>query len=225
MQKQWFVISEKFEKLNNREKYLVLFAGVIITYLLISAILFDTNQSQLDRINRSVTQLKSSNSTLTLETAKAQVELANDPNKDLDKQIAIFQEKLNGMDNELLSLTNELITPDKMRVALQDMLHLTPGIELVAMSSIAPEPLIKDQLRTKKANSEEAGQAIDLYRHTIQLTLEGSYFQLRDYLKNIEGLSWSFYWHEFDYSVTEYPKATLNIQMYSLSTTKEFIGV
>ncbi|WNC72894.1 hypothetical protein RGQ13_02650 [Thalassotalea psychrophila] len=225
MQKQWFVFSEKFSKLSVREQYIILLAGVVVFFLLFNAFAFESAQSKSKRTSNSIAQLKSQNSKVTLESAKAQVKLANDPNKELDKKIAQYRSKLDDIDNELLSLTDELISPSKMRKALQDMLKLSPGVKLISFSAMAPEPLIKDELSTEKALPESSSKTIDLYRHTIRISLQGNYFQLRDYLKNVEQLSWSFYWHEFDYIVDEYPSATLNIEMYSLSTRKEFIGV
>ncbi|OUS30589.1 hypothetical protein A9Q98_04930 [Thalassotalea sp. 42_200_T64] len=225
MQKQWFVLSEKFSKLSNREKYMVLFAGIFIFYLLFNAIAFETYALKTNKLQRSITQLKSKNSTATLASEKAQVRLAKDANKDLDEQIAQFENKLKGMDNELGSLTDELILPDKMRSALQDMLQLSPGVTLLAFKSMAPEPLIRDDLRSAKVLQDTQTPQIDLYRHNFRISLEGNYFQLRDYLKKVEQLPWPFYWHEFDYSVSDSQKAKLNIEMYSLSTKKEFIGV
>ena len=225
MQKQWFVYSEKFSKLSVREQYMILLAGVIVLFLLFNTFAFETAQNKSKRVTNSIAQLKSQNSKISLESAKAQVKLAKDPNKELDKKIAQYRSKLGDIDNELRSLTNELISPSKMRSALQDMLQLSPGVKLISFDAVAPEPLIKDELNTEKALTDSSSDTIDLYRHTIRISLQGNYFQLRDYLKNVEQLSWSFYWHEFDYSVDDYPSATLNIEMYSLSTTKEFIGV
>ena len=64
-----------------------------------------------------------------------------------------------------------------------------------------------------------------LYRHAIKIKLSGSYFQLRDYLIQLESLSWKFFWQEFNYQLKEYPVSELEIEMYSLSTKREFIGV
>ncbi|KGJ98938.1 hypothetical protein [Thalassotalea sp. ND16A] len=225
MQKQWFVSSEKFSKLSNREKYIILFAGVFIFYLLFNAIAFETNATKMNKLQRAITQFKNKNITATIASEKAQVRLAKDANKDLDKQIAQFENKLKAIDNELGSLTDELILPDKMRSALQDMLQLSPGVTLLSFKSMAPEPLIRKDLRSAKVLRDRQTPQIDLYRHNFRISLEGSYLQLRDYLQKVEQLPWPFYWHEFDYSVSDYPNGKLNIEMYSLSTKKEFIGV
>lgn len=225
MQKQWFVLSEKFSKLTSREQYIILLSGVIIFFLLFNSLVFDNNQTKTDRVNRSLSQLKSKSSKLTLELAKAQVQVAKNPNDELQQSIDLYQKKLKSMDTQLYSLTNELISPQEMRKALQNLLNIT-NVEIVSFESLPAEALLAQSASsTSKDKAQENKEQIDLYRHSIRITLEGDFFQLRDYLKNVESMPWSFYWHEFDYSVNEYPKAQLNIEMYSLSTKKEFIGV
>lgn len=225
MQKQWFVLSEKFSKLTSREQYIILLSGVIIFFLLFNSLVFDNNQTKTDRVNRSLSQLKSKSSKLTLELAKAQVQVAKNPNDELQQSIDLYQKKLESMDTQLYSLTNELISPQEMRKALQNLLNIT-NVEIVSFESLPAEALLAQSASSaSKDKAQENKEQIDLYRHSIRITLEGDFFQLRDYLKNVESMPWSFYWHEFDYSVNEYPKAQLNIEMYSLSTKKEFIGV
>ena len=225
MQKQWFVLSEKFSKLTSREQYIILLSGVIIFFLLFNSLVFDNNQTKTDRVNRSLSQLKSKNSKLTLELAKAQVQVAKNPNDELQQSIDLYQKKLKGMDKQLYSLTNELISPQEMRKALQNLLNLT-DVQIVSFESLPAQALLAQSASASTAEKAEINnEQIDLYRHSIRITLEGNFFQLRNYLKNVENMPWSFYWHQFDYSVSEYPKAQLNIEMYSLSTKKEFIGV
>ncbi|TRX52813.1 hypothetical protein [Thalassomonas sp. M1454] len=221
MQKQWFVLSEKFSKLTSREQYIILLSGVIIFFLLFNSLVFENNQTKTNRVKKSLTQLKSKNSTLTLELAKAQVQIAKNPNDELHQSIELYQQKLASMDKQLYSLTNELISPQEMRKALQNLLNLSK-VKIVSFESLPAETLLA---QSAKEPSENNSEQIDLYRHSIRITLEGDFFQLRDYLKSVENMPWSFYWHEFDYSVSEYPNAQLNIEMYSLSTKKEFIGV
>lgn len=75
------------------------------------------------------------------------------------------------------------------------------------------------------ANGDESKPALGLYRHGIKLKLKGNYFALRDYLQQLEGLSWQFFWKDFHYKLMEYPNSELEIEIYSLSTKRVFIGV
>ena len=81
-----------------------------------------------------------------------------------------------------------------------------------------------DKTEEKKVD-DNRNQTINLYRHSIKLKLKGRYFNLRNYLSQLEGLSWKFFWQHFQYQVAEYPNSELEIEIYSLSTTREFIGI
>ena len=54
----WFIFSEKFSKLSIREQYLILLSGVVILFLFFNSFVFDNEQLKVERINRSLSQLK-----------------------------------------------------------------------------------------------------------------------------------------------------------------------
>jgi len=66
---------------------------------------------------------------------------------------------------------------------------------------------------------------LNLYRHGIKIKLSGKYFQLRNYLLQLEQLTWKFFWQGFQFEVKEYPQSEVEITIYSLGLNKEFIGV
>ncbi len=227
MNNQWFLLKEKFANLSTREQYIILFSGIFIVFMLFNSLYFEVHTDKQSKVKQSIRQLKVTNQQFQVAIAQAEVTMANDPNVAIDAQIKKFEQQLNKVDNRLLSLTNELISPQKMRVALQDLLSKAPGVEIQTFIALQPQPLIsaKQQSANNSENSKQTEQAINLYRHGIRLTLKGDYFALRNYLKSIEQLPWAFYWQAFDYQVNGYPEATLDIEMYSLSTKQEFIGV
>lgn len=163
--------------------------------------------------------------------------LIKDPNKKLNKQISAYEKKLKQVDEQLLQLTSELINPIQMRFALIDMLKAQKGVSLISFELLGAKPLMgkegglasdnKDEIKTVKTDSKngELEPNINLYQHGIRLKLTGKYFQLRDYLTQLEAMPWKFFWRDFQYKIQKYPLGELEIEMYSLSTTEEFIGV
>lgn len=116
-----------------------------------------------------------------------------------------------------------------MRYALIDLLKTQPSVSLLSFEVIEAQPMTtgnqdKDSA-DKNAENKNSEQSLTLYKHGIKLKLKGSYFKLRDYLSQLEQMQWTFFWQEFDYQLIEYPNSELSIEMYSLSTKKEFIGV
>jgi len=82
---------------------------------------------------------------------------------------------------------------------------------------------ISTSIATIQPNENTA--SLNLYRHGIKIKLSGRYFNLRDYLSQLEKMPWKFFWQDFNFKITEYPNSELEIEMYSLGTNKEFIGV
>ena len=107
-------------------------------------------------------------------------------------------------------------------------MKLEKGVKITSFEVLNAAPLNIDSTK-KKSKEGKKQKAVDdtllLYKHGIKLVLKGEYFQLRDYLQQLEQLQWQFFWQEFNYQLLEYPNGELHIEMYSLSTKKEFIGV
>jgi MSHA biogenesis protein MshJ len=167
--------------------------------------------------------------------------LDEDPNVALKRELSQYQAKLGDVDKKLLELTSDLIDPIQMRFALIKLLKLQKGVKLLSFEVLPASPVTEDKVlaeneteQTIEKNNTSTVKTSDvqsqpaqlrLYRHGIKIKLQGQYFELKDYLTQLESLSWKFFWQEFDYQLKAYPVSELEIEIYSLSTSQEFIGV
>jgi MSHA biogenesis protein MshJ len=237
---KWQEFSEKFQVITPREQYLILFTGIVlIAYTLFTFFIDPTLVKNNEIKQRTVNSISEKNSIQSSITIYEEA-LADDPNEAMKKQIKTYEKKLKQVDDRLLLLTSELIEPIQMRYALLDLLKVQKGVSLVSFELLEVMPLMEKQ-ETKSINkaakdttqnktnvvaaSSEPLPEMNLYRHGIRIKLTGKYFQLRDYLTQLEAMSWKFFWQEFQYTIKEYPLGEVEIEMYSLSTNKEFIGV
>mgnify|MGYP000241009958 CR=1 FL=1 len=237
MKKQWQEYSESYLKLTIREQYLIFLTGLVAVFFIIFYLFIDTQLADNKKSAQQIKRLQSSNRTLKISTTEIQAALLRDPNEDVRKKIAQHEAKLAKVDAKLLMLTSDLISPVQMRYALLDLLKFEKGVSLLSFELLGAQPLLtnepskspstKGEVSISKGTDGNAKSAsgINLYRHGIKIKLSGSYFDLRDYLSQLEKLSWKFFWQEFNFKLTEYPQSELEIEMYSLGTKKEFIGV
>lgn len=80
---------------------------------------------------------------------------------------------------------------------------------------------VQSELVTQNNKSNESSSNnVGVFKHAVVIQLEGSYFDVIDYLVALESLSWKFYWSELDYRVVAYPKAIVTLEVYTLSTEK-----
>ena len=230
MKQKWQDTSDKFLQITSREQGLVLLTGLVAIFFIISYFFIDDKSAKIisfDKQNRTMT---SGNKTLNFSIKEYQAALKQDPDSDTVKQVAQLEAKLAKIDSQLVHLTTELISPSEMRKALVKLLNLEPGVSLLSFELIGAKPLLdlsvqgKDETNDRPSpNAEQLG--LNLYKHGIKIKLSGQYFQLRNYLQQLEKLSWKFFWQGFEFEVKEYPRSEVDITIYSLGLNKEFIGV
>jgi MSHA biogenesis protein MshJ len=227
-------------KVTQREQVLILLTGLIaITFMLFNFVIEPQN-TRLKNINQKISQTKSALAVNTNAIGALERRLSEDPNDVLEKQRAYYEQKISKVDKEILALTSDLIDPIQMRHALMALLKLQKGVVLLSFELLGTEPLIPPQrveeiaVKEKEtATTKQVNQAspivnsaeIGLYKHGVKIKLKGNYFPLRDYLQQLEGLQWKFFWNEFHYKIVEYPESELEIEIFSLSTQEEFLGV
>ncbi len=186
---------------------------------------------QTTTISKAVKQLKAHQTSSQASITILEQSLKQNPNDAINLQIAQYEKKLEAVDSELLTLTTDLINPIQMRHALTDLLKTQKSVSLLSFEVMNPKvitlssPPEQTVELDEQSTPKQRAHSLQLYRHGIKVTLEGRYFALRDYLQQLEKLDWTFFWQSFDYQLTEYPKGQLTIELYSLSTKKEFVGV
>jgi len=236
MNQQWQEGSENFLKLTIREQYLILITGLVAIFFIIFYVFIDDKIASNTSVSKNIVQLSSSNQSLKISVLELQAALQGDPNEETRKKIIQYEAKLAKVDTRLLTLTSNLMSPIQMRYALLDLLKFEKGVSLLSfellgvqplLSNSSPNPELDSTLNTNEdsINSNENSAGLNLYRHGIKIKLSGRYFDLRDYLTQLEKLPWKFFWQDFNFKLTEYPNSELEIEMYSLGTKKEFVGV
>tara|TARA_R110000751_G_C13795394_1_gene483416 strand:- start:46329 stop:46886 length:558 start_codon:yes stop_codon:yes gene_type:complete len=156
---------------------------------------------------------------LSVQVAQLTEKLNTDPNDPVNERIAVLKNEIQSMTTQLETQTHNLVPANKMAGMLESVLAGSKGLKLIELQSIAPIPIM---LGTVEEDEEpKAG----LYRHGVTLIFEGQYFDIQQYLEELESLPWKFYWKKFDYLVGDYPTASVELEIYTLSTNKAFIGV
>jgi MSHA biogenesis protein MshJ len=160
--------------------------------------------------------------------------LAADPNlgyrKALQTADAERQQTLGLIEEQ----TSALVSPQRMKILLQDLLRTQPGLRLLALESSssplmlpeAPGPAAPATNTTGKAQ-EPPPPPLTLYRHGLRLTLEGGYFELLAYLRAIQSSGWRLHWDSLDYRVGETGpgRAKIVLELHTLSRHAGWVGV
>ena len=73
--------------------------------------------------------------------------------------------------------------------------------------------------------SEPASPQLQFYQHNMQMTLQGNYFALRDYMARIEQAATRVLITGFHYKVQEHPRAQLTLNLATVSNNETFISL
>lgn len=210
----WQKYSEKFLVLSNREKWLLMLGGCIGLFILLLTFLVEpaiqNNEAVRKRIQTESNQILAMKG----EMQSLKNRLGQDPDKEIDKELRQLMEKSQELSSELAEQVDRLLSPGEMANLLQEVLASSKGLKLVSLESQQAKPVLTDA----------DNKGMNYYIHPVRIELTGSYFQIKDYLKSLEGMTVKYYWSKFQYQVEEYPKARLILEVYTLGTRQEFIG-
>ncbi|MGL5323830.1 MAG: MSHA biogenesis protein MshJ [Aeromonas sp.] len=208
---QWQAWGQRIALLSQRERVLILLTGLV---LLGAAGIYGWLEGADTRLQQDRMALSAAERDLEimeLENLGKQARLKRDPNQGVHDQLAQVDADLARLDGELKAQTVDLIPAHEMPLVLEALLSRSANLHMLALSSLEPTPLMAGE------------QKVNLYKHGIRLQLEGGYFDVYQYLKALEALPRHFYWKQFDYRVKAYPGAVVEMEIYTLSTSKEFI--
>lgn len=211
MKQRWLKLAERVLALSLRERSLVILVGACLLILPGWNLLLEPAWQQWELAGKAHRDQADKILMMQAENLDRQAKLQQDPNQALHLQQASLNTQLQVLDRELAAHLVDLIPPERMVGLLEQMLRQSAKLKLVELTSIAPTPLLEGERRQS------------LFKHGLHLKLQGGYFDVLQYLQSLESLPEHFYWRKLNYQVGQYPMATVELELYTLSTSKDFI--
>lgn len=206
-------LSGRYDSLSLRERVLVFATMLAITLAIWYGTLMqplsaraEANKATIDKLQRST-----SNANSALENQVLQMAGAGNA---VQAQLVDASRRLAEIDASLDEHAAQLIDPAEMAQILEEVLTEQTDLRLIRIRNLAPEMLT--------TGDEES--PVTLYRHGLEIEVEGDYLACVDYLTEIEALPWRLYWQAFDLSVLTYPENRIRIEVSTLSLAEEWIG-
>jgi MSHA biogenesis protein MshJ len=154
-----------------------------------------------------------------------------DPNVYAQQRQSELRDLANDANSRLNQLYGDLISPVQMTEALQTLLRSETTLDMVGFVNLSPEALIGGVTTPAEVDADDAAApataipAVQVYKHGIHMVFEGSFLDTVYYLRSLEQLDSNFFWENLEFELTEYPKATISLDIYTLSTERGFLGV
>ncbi|MEQ8426225.1 MAG: hypothetical protein RLT87_06970 [Gammaproteobacteria bacterium] len=152
-----------------------------------------------------------------------------DPDAENRARLQSLKEKLVSLETELEVSTRNLVKPEQMPRLLENVLNQTEGLTLHNLKSLGVSSLIEqpgDTDNPAPATQQPGATTIaSAYKHGLRIEFGGDYFSTMEYLEKLEQLEWGFFWDNFTLNVENYPDTRAAIEIFTLSLSREWIGV
>lgn len=208
---------DKLETLSLREKLLIACTVAALIVSLLQFLLIDPTLASGERLEGQMRSLTSNNKRLSSQLEGKSLMPNHNRQLVLNKEVATLEADVETQDALIRAQTASLVPARQVNALLQSLLS-KDTVELVGMKNIAPVPILEEEITPQHAGMQ-------LYRHGIELTLRGSYHDLRRYLVTIEGQSWKVLWHGVHLETETDGKSVMRLELQTLSTDNAWLGV
>jgi len=237
MNARWTQLAARFDALQQRERWLVAIALLGGIVLLAYSLLIDP-ALQRGRIAERL----ASEQYVQLANLQAQVVALQLPERDPDvaarAELARLKKQLEEIAGRLATMEGSLVSPQHMPALLEEMIGQGSGLHLLSLKTLPVAPLLEkkaaDAGLPASATDEKAAvvQAANvanssdgLYKHGIEIRLEGSYQALTAYLQRLEKSNRKLLWSSVTLSAVDHPRLVLTLTVYTLSLDRAWLIV
>jgi MSHA biogenesis protein MshJ len=144
------------------------------------------------------------------------------------EKLMSLRERMAQLDRQLEQQQKQFVAPGRMAAMIENMIVKNRKLQLVSLRNLPGD----DQLEAvpgaapaAAGSRPPAGGARGFYRHTVELSIRGNYFDLLDYLAALERMPEHLFWESLELNAAQYPHSVLKLTIYTLSQDKSWLTV
>lgn len=228
MKAWWLKTAARYDALQQRERWLValaLLGGIV----LVGFTLFiepDLKRGQVAEQNMAGLHTQLTN-------LQAQMAALHAPERNPDvaarAELDKLRAQLEALSGRLQALESTLVPPERMAGLLEDMIGKRSGLRLVSLKTLPAAPFLDKDKGEKPAKAEVDSSPHEknggLFKHGVEIRLEGSYQELTAYLERLEESRTKLLWGSAVLSAEQHPRLVLTLTVYSLSLDRAWLVV
>jgi MSHA biogenesis protein MshJ len=230
MKEVWNRWLARFAGLKQRERALIVASCLAVVLVLGFQLVLQPQIGQRARFHQQIAQQQTDSRAL-----QEQIQVLNlkrkDPDAVIHAELADARRQLHAVNDQFRHLQQALVTPQEMARVLEELLQHNHGLQLKSLRTL-PMVSVSDMLpgkaeKTDKTVVEPAKDKRDawLYRHAVQITVQGSYTDMLAYLSELEHLPRRVYWGELTLNAEAYPMSVITVTLYTISLEKTWLMV
>lgn len=231
MKKHWKQLALKIDALSLRERAMAFTIAALLLITLINTFVLD---SLLAARKQRAQQIKLDQQQIAAAQAEIKLILSahtDDPDATNRAHLQALKQQSEQLRADLAVVQQNLVTPDKMVSLLEELLKKNKQLQLVSLKTLPvtqlsePDSTLDKAGRQKQIAANERADVGRVYKHSVELVVQGSYTDLVSYLSQLEGLPWCLFWAKTKLNAEEHPKLRLTLTLFTLNLDKAWLNI
>ena len=218
MKLDWTTLSNKINDRKLRERVLIIATAATVVAAFIFSLFLDPQLAQQKALSQRVMQQQNQIKGLQVQIQALQESRSVDPDTANRAKLESLRIQLVQMKASLQVKQQQLIPPDKIAGLLEEMLNRNRQLQLISLQSLPVTTVTVEEEQTASAEKE-------LFRHGVEISVRGGYFDLLDYLAQLEKLPSQMFWGKASLTVEQYPVSRMTVTLYTLSLDKIWLVI
>jgi MSHA biogenesis protein MshJ len=231
MKSEWKKYATKIDAMSLRER-LILFGGLLIVIFYTAFMVFiDPAQQRKSVLSAELVKQRAEMQLLQVQIADLTAKRGDPDAANLARRNSL-REQVATIDVSLKEMNQTLVPAQNMKTLLQEMLTHQPNLQVVALKTIPVTPLVDKKEKNEKSDAANgatlastAAAEGNVFKHGVEITLQGNYADLYEYLTRVEKLQWRMFWARASLNAEDYPRLKLTVTIYTLSLDKAWLIV
>jgi MSHA biogenesis protein MshJ len=224
MRRLWITAAGRLERLAQRERLAVFAAAALAILALVFVAGIEPALEQRKLLAARVADQERLLAAARNQQRELAQTLSQDPEAGVRARMAEKRQQIAAIDGQLAGLQRTLVSPERMPSVLREMVGKEQGIRLLSLRNLPAAPLLAAEQGGDAPGSEHPGPGRHVYRHGVEIVVQGSYLDLLSYVSRLERQSWQVYWGK-TVLTAEYPKTVVALTLYTLSLDKAWLVV
>jgi MSHA biogenesis protein MshJ len=252
MKALWLKWSAKVDALTLRERVILFVAAVAVIVLICNTFVLDPLFAQRARLNDQIKQQNNNLVGLNDEMTAKITAYAIDPDAAVRKRLVEVNAEVARLEDGLRTMQQGLVAPERIVPMLDVILKSNGRLRVMSLKTLAvsglsepapgesapPEARLGDAAGATAAApgaaaiapaaGKDGAAAVALpgqllYRHGVEITVEGAYLDMVNYMNALEAMPTQLFWGKASLEVPQYPRARLTLTLYTLSLDQKWM--
>ena len=225
MKQRWLKLAARIDVLTLRQRVGLFAACAFVVLYLFYMLAFEPLLREQGRLRAQINQQRTTMAGIDTNITTLVEAFARDPDALTRERLEAARRATRLLSDSLAAMQKGLVAPEQMAPLLQTILRANGRLQLVSLTTLPVTAVGGPPADAAKpaANAPAPALAGLLYRHGVQVTVQGTYLDMIDYMAALERLPTQLFWGPVQLTVEDYPRANVTLTLYTLSLDSKWL--